>query len=121
MATTTASVPADISTKVQKGLEFTLRHLTQILHFPRNIMTQRLGRQILAHSIEETMRHYKESEFLDCRISAYPPPPSTVSTKYLGNGLAPNLIMIDIDKSRFTTEWAYEWHYQRFLRISSQS
>jgi Primase X len=62
------------------------------------------------------MRYYRESEFLDCRISAYPPPPSTLSTKYLGNGLAPNLIMIDIDKSKFTTEQAYELAISKTLK-----
>jgi hypothetical protein len=98
MVTTTANTTVDTSTKVQNGLKFLLRHLTPVPHYPRNIMTHKLGRQILVHSIEETMRHYRESEFLDCRISAYPPSPSTLSTKYLGNGLAPNLIMIDIDK-----------------------
>jgi hypothetical protein len=98
----------DTSIKVQNGLEFILRHLAPVPHFPRNIMTYSLGRQVLVHSIEETMWHYRESEFLDCRISAFPPPPSTLSTKYLSNGLAPNLIMIDIDKSRFITEWAYK-------------
>ena len=106
--TTTESRINDTNTKVQNGLEFMLRHLAPVPRFPRNIMTHRLGRQILVHSIEEAMRYYRESKFLDCRISAYPPQPSTLGTKYLGNGLAPNLIMIDIDKSRFATERAYK-------------
>jgi hypothetical protein len=59
---------------VQSGLEFILSHLSRP-NFPRNIMTHRLGRQILVHSVEEAMRYYKGSEFLDCRISAYPPQP----------------------------------------------
>ena len=116
MATTAANTTVDASTKVQNGLEFILRHLAPVPHFPRNIMTHKLGRQILVHSVEETMRHYRESEFLDCRISAYPPPPSTLSTKYLRNGLAPNLIMIDIDKSRFTKERAYELAVSKTLK-----
>jgi hypothetical protein len=116
MASTTASTINDTHNKVRSGLEFILGHLTPVPHFPRNIMTHRLGRQILVHSIEETMRYYRESEFLDCRISAYPPQPLTLSTKYLGNGLAPNLIMIDIDKSRFSTEWAYELAVSKTLK-----
>jgi Primase X len=106
----------DTSNKVQNGLEFMLRHVAPIPYFPRNIMTHKLGKQILVHSIEDTMNHYRESEFLDCRISAYPPPPSTLSTKYLGNGLAPNLIMIDIDRLRFTTERAYELAVSKTLK-----
>ncbi len=102
--------------KVQYGLEFMLKQLAPVPLFPRNIMTHRLGRQILVHSREEAMRYYKESEFLDCRISAYPPQPSTLSTKYLGNGLAPNLIMIDIDNSRFTTKQAFELAVSKILK-----
>jgi hypothetical protein len=116
MATTAANTTADTSTKVQNGLMFLLGHLVPVPHFPRNIMTHRLGRQILVHSMEEAIRYYRESQFLDCRISAYPPPPSTLSTKYLGNGLAPNLIMIDIDKSRFATERAYEQALSKTLK-----
>lgn len=114
--TTTECTISDTSAKVQNGLEFILRHLVPIPYFPRNIMTHRLGRQILVHSIKEAMRYYRESEFLDCRISAYPPPPSTLSAKYLSNRIAPNLIMIDIDKSRFKTERAYELAVSKTLK-----
>jgi hypothetical protein len=105
-----------INTRVQNGLRFILSHLSRP-HFPRNIMTHRLGRQILVHNLEETMQHYNESEFLDCRISAYPPQPPTDSYIFLGNGLAPNLVMIDIDKSRFTTKRAYELAVSKTLKI----
>jgi hypothetical protein len=111
---TTTSTPG--TSDVQIGLEFILSHLSRP-HFPRNIMTHRLGRQILVHSVEEAMQYYRESEFLDCRISAYPPQPSTCSYVFLGNGLGPNLIMIDIDKSKFTTEQAYELAISKTLKI----
>ena len=116
--TTTTIIPGTIDNfdvDVQNGLKFILSHLSQP-HFPRNIMTYRLGRQILVHSVEEAMQYYKESEFLDCRISAYPPQPSTNSYVFLGNGLTPNLIMIDIDKLRFTTERAYELAVSKTLK-----
>jgi Primase X len=118
MATTTnvATTSAPDTSDVQNGLEFILSHLSGP-HFPRNIMTHRIGGQILVHSIEEAMQYYKESEFLDCRISAYPPQPPTNSYIFLGNGFAPNLIMIDIDKSRFTTERAYELAVSKTLKI----
>lgn len=111
---TTTSTPG--TSDVQNGLEFILSHLSRP-HFPRNIMTHRLGRQILVHSVEEAMQYYKESKSLDCRISAYPPQPSTCSYVFLGNGLAPNLIMIDIDKSKFTTERAFELAVSKTLKI----
>ena len=118
MANTTTTKPETIdnpNNSVQNGLEFILSHLSPP-HFPRNIMTHRLGRQILVHNIDEAMRYYRESEFLDCRISAYPPQPSTCSYVFLGNGLTPNLIMIDIDKSRFATERAYKSALSKTLK-----
>ena len=118
MATTTTTPAGTVdnpSIVIQNGLEFILSHLSPP-HFPRNIMTYRLSRQILVHSLQEAMRYYSESEFLDCRISAYPPQPSTCSYVFLGNGLAPNLIMIDIDKTRFTTERAYELAVSKTLK-----
>jgi hypothetical protein len=115
MTTTTTTTPADNSTDVQNGLEFILSHLSPP-HFPRTIMTYRLGRQIFVHSIDEAIRYYRESEFLDCRINAYPPPPLTLCTKYLGSGLSPNLIMIDIDRSRFATERAYKSAVSKTLK-----
>ena len=117
MATTNVTIASTPGTSdVQNGLEFILSHLSRP-HFPRNIMTHRLGRQILVHSIEDAMQYYKESKSLDCRISAYPPQPSTCSYVFLGNGLAPNLIMIDIDKSKFTTERAFELAVSKTLKI----
>ena len=112
MATTTTT-PGTIdnpNSSVQNGLKFILSHLSQP-HFPRNIMTYRLGRQILAHSIEETMRYYRESGFLDCRISAYPS-----LSSILDRTMAPNLIMIDIDKAGFATERAYKLAVSRTLK-----
>jgi hypothetical protein len=93
---------------VQNGLEFILSHLSQP-HFPRNIMTYRLGRQILVHSIEETMQYYRESKFLDCRISAYP----LYSNDLL---MEPNLIMIDIDRSNFAADRAYKMAVSKALK-----
>ena len=115
MTTTTTTTAAGISTDVQNGIKFILSHLPPP-HFPRTIMTYRLSRQIFVHSIDEAIRYYKESEFLDCRINAYPPPPLTLCTKYLGGGLSPNLLMIDIDKSQFTTERAYKFAVSKILK-----
>jgi hypothetical protein len=86
MVNTTTTKPGTIDNpndSVQNGLEFILAHLSPP-YFPRSIMTHRLGRQILVYGIDEAMRYYSESEFLDCRISAYPPQPSTCSYVFLG-------------------------------------
>jgi hypothetical protein len=46
---------------------------------------------------------FEESDFLDCRVNAYPS-----YTEYKGiNRQAPNLIFIDLDKSTFNIERAH--------------
>jgi hypothetical protein len=95
--------------KVQEGLDFILQHFSTPL-FPRNIMTQRLGRQVLALNKEEAIKHFTESHFLDCRISAYPP-----NSGFGINMIAPSLIFVDLDTSRFTSERAYKLALSRTL------
>ena len=109
ITTTTATNTIDNPGRsVKNGLEFILSHLPTP-HFPRNIMTYRLGRQIQVHSIEETMQYYRESGYIDCRISAYLPSSIAGSaTRSDGGLMAPTLVMIDIDRSRFTSERAFK-------------
>ena len=104
MATTTITTAPDIG----RGLEFILSHLSPP-YFPRNIMTYRLGRQVLVDSLQEAMRYYRESEYIDCRISAYLPSSIAGSaTRSDGGLMTPTLVMIDIDRSRFTSERAFK-------------
>jgi hypothetical protein len=52
----------------------------------------------------EALARFKQANFMDCRINAYP-----VYTQYDGiNRQPPNFIFIDIDKSSFKTERVYE-------------
>ena len=56
---------------VQEGLDFIPQNISSP-QFPRNIMTQRLGGQVLVLNKQKAMNYFRESDFLDCRISAYP-------------------------------------------------
>jgi hypothetical protein len=82
------------------NLNFILNHLSEPL-FPRTISTYRSeGRQIEVFSKEEMIKAFEQSDFLDCRVNAYPS-----YTEYKGiNRQAPNFLFIDLDRSIFETE-----------------
>jgi hypothetical protein len=67
---------ATISTiaAVNEGLNYILSHFThQMQLWPRTISTKTTeGRQIIVYSREEAMARFKQANFTDCRISAYP-------------------------------------------------
>ena len=76
--------------RVTKGLEFIIGHLNEPT-WPRTISTKLTeGRQFTVHSRLEALSYFKDSNFLDCRISAYNPGSRTL-----------DFIMIDIDCSNF--------------------
>ena len=59
----------------ESGIDFILNHFDpngRISLFPRTIMTKKLGYQKEVFSKEETMEFFKESDFIDCRINAFP-------------------------------------------------
>ena len=61
----------DHDRKVQDGLDFILNHFQEPL-FPRKIMTKKLGYQLELFNKEEILEHFKDSNYEDCRINAYP-------------------------------------------------
>jgi hypothetical protein len=69
--------------------------------FPRTISTKTTaGTQVEAKNIEETYARFKQSNFIDCRINAYPS-----YTNYNGiNRQSPNFVMCDLDLMKFRTE-----------------
>ena len=92
-----------IHEEVEQGLDFILSHLTlappksqlQSL-FPRTIMTQLLGYQMIAYSRENVIREFEVSNWRDCRINAYAYASSkSESVKIV---LPLSFIMIDLDK-----------------------
>jgi hypothetical protein len=89
----------------QDGLDFILGHFPkQEPTFPRTISTRTTDkRQILVYGKGEALARFKQANWQDCRISAYPS-----YTEYKGiNRQAPNFIFIDLDRSTFNTETAH--------------
>lgn len=86
-------VNLSIERQVAKGLEFILSHLSKP-YWPRTISTKLTeGRQFTVHSKLEALSYFKDSNYLDCRISAYNSESKTV-----------DFIMIDMDKSNFKSK-----------------
>src|ERR1051326_4848714 len=78
---------------IEQGLDYITSHFDEPL-WPRSIFTKTLGKQITVYSKEEAIVRFKQSNFMDCRINAYPD-----YIAYHGiNRQAPNFIFIDIDR-----------------------
>ena len=78
---------------VKEGLDFILKHFDFDFIWPRTISTKTTqGRQILVYNKVEAFARFKQANFLDCRISAYP---STKYTRRLKQ--EPNFLFIDLD------------------------
>ena len=80
--------------QVTKGLEFILSHLGKP-YWPRTISTKLTeGRQFTVYSSLEALSYFKDSNYLDCRISAY----NAEKKKTV------DFIMIDLDQSNFKSK-----------------
>jgi hypothetical protein len=96
----------------ENGIDFILNHLKEPL-FPRTISTYRSeGRQFEVFSKEEMIKAFEQSDFLDCRVNAYPS-----YTEYKGiNRQTSNFLFIDLDKYSFKTERAHRIALTNTLR-----
>ena len=83
--------------EIKIGLDFILSHLEKPTIFPRTIMTKKLGYQRIVYSKERVLEHFIESDFIDCRINAFP------SLKE-GATWPPNFLFIDLDLDDFKSE-----------------
>jgi hypothetical protein len=96
----------------ENGIGFILTHLTEPL-FPRTISTYRSeGRQFEVFSKEEMIKAFEQSDFLDCRVNAYP---SYTEYKRV-NRQAPNFLFIDLDKDIVGTARAHRLALTNTLR-----
>jgi len=84
----------------QDDLDFILDHFGKKL-FPRTISTYKSkGKQIEIFSKEEMIQAFEESNFVDCRVNAYPS-----HTEYKGiQRYPPNFIFADLDLSTFKSK-----------------
>jgi Primase X len=101
-----------IENNVANGLDFLLGHF-EVPAWPRTISTKLTeGRQIPVYNKEEALARFKQANLLDCRINAYP--------AYTGfrriNRQPPNFIFIDIDKSTFNTQRAFDLAISKTLK-----
>jgi hypothetical protein len=102
----------EISRDIESGLDFILNHFDQNRLFPRTIMTKILGYQKEVFSKEEAMKLYKESDFIDCRINAFP---SYIDYKGIQR-YPPDFIFIDLDKNKFQTNRSFELALSKILK-----
>src|SRR5215208_6747433 len=95
--------------EIEIGLDFILSHLDEPTIFPRTIMTKKLGYQRIVYSKEKALEHFIDSDFIDCRINAFP---------LLKEGATwiPELLFIDLDLSDFNTEKSLEVALNKILK-----
>ena len=104
----------EYSNKLELGLEsnlyFILSHFEEPI-WPRNIAVNLDGktRVYLVNNKQEALARFKQANLLDCRISAYPD-----YVEFEGiNRQPPNFIFIDIDRSTFNTDRAFNMAVNR--------
>ena len=111
---TLTSIEDDLDTNKKKkeieiGLDFILSHLEEPTIFPRTIMTKKLGYHQMVYSKERALEHFIESDFIDCRINAFP------SLKE-GATWMPELLFIDLDLSDFNTKRSLQIVLNKILK-----
>lgn len=99
----------DLDQKIVKGTDFILTHFKGSL-FPRTISTKTTdNKQILIYSKEEAIARFKQANFLDCRINAFPS--FTEVCK-----IPVDIIFIDLDLSNFKTKKGLEIELSNTLK-----
>jgi hypothetical protein len=87
--------------EIETGLDFILTHLEKPTIFPRTIMTKKLGYQRKVYSKERALEHFIESDFIDCRINAFP----LLKERAMW---IPEMLFIDLDRNNFKTKRGFE-------------
>src|SRR6478736_5406319 len=98
--------------KVLEGINILLSLFSTVKQqriYPRKIMTKKTRGQDTVYSIEQMIQAFEESDFIDCRINAYPAFLSDAEEKDFENGVnldifAPNILFIDLDKRDFSSK-----------------
>lgn len=97
-------------TPIEEGLDFILSHFQEPI-WPRAISTRTTEcRQVLVSNRSEALARFKQSNYLDCRISAYSPKPDenqSAVARFHGIMTATPyniIVMIDLDRCNFKSE-----------------
>lgn len=95
------------------GIDFILNHFPEPV-FPRTISSYKShGKQFEVFNKKEMLKAYKESNFVDCRVNAYPS-----YTEYKGiQRYPPNFIFADLDLSLIRTRQTLEKVLSETLRF----
>jgi hypothetical protein len=105
-----------VITAVEEGFDYILSHFESQRLWPRTVSTKATeNRQVIVNSKEEALVRFKESNYFDCRISAYPPPSKVSSFVGVNLNIAPSIIMIDLDRETFNTQKAFEMALSKTL------
>lgn len=99
---------------IEKGLDFILYHLEEPTIFPRTIMTKKLEYQRIVNSKERVLQYFRESNFIDCRINAFP-------ALKEGPTWIPELLFIDLDLSNFISKRSLQVALNKALKISKKN
>jgi hypothetical protein len=110
--------------KVERGLDYILSHCHEPL-WPRTISTKTTeGRQVLISSQREALARFAQANYLDCRISAYPPNadenPSAIQ-RFTGiENMTPSniVVMIDLDRATLLLKGVLKLPYPELWKIS---
>jgi hypothetical protein len=94
---------------LEEGLDYILNHFEGQRLWPRTISTKTTeGRQVVVNSREEALARFSQANYLDCRISAYPPHSEVSSFVRVNLDIPPSIVMIDLDRENFKTQRAFE-------------
>src|SRR5688572_30257575 len=106
----TPDIIKNIQTKeIEKGLDFILSHFDLTI-FPRTISTfQNQNKQIIVRDKEEVLKKYENSNFVDCRINAFPSLKEGVSW-------GSDFIFIDLDLANFKNKRSLDLALKKTLK-----
>ena len=99
--------------RIEEGLDF-IEGYFELPIYPRRISTYKTGgKQIQVNNRDEALARFKQSNLLDCRISAYPYP----VPEYKGvNRQTSDFLLSDLDKKNFKTKKSFEESMQNTLQ-----
>jgi hypothetical protein len=108
---------SNASMTIKEGLNYIVSHFEGQPLWPRTVSTKATeNRQILVKSREEALARFAQANFLDCRISAYPPPSELSSFVGVNLDIVPSIVMIDLDYETFKTQRAFEMALSKTLK-----
>lgn len=110
------SFEANTDKNIETGLDFILSHffLEEDPLFPRKISTYKSeNKQFPVRSKEEIINSFVDSNFVDCKINAYP----YYLTEYKWiQRYKPDFIFIDLDRNDFETDKSFKLALSNTLR-----